>query len=132
NSLNSSFFRATPDVAAMLRYSRPIIFYFELAAIPFIIFLIVISSFFKMKVKNIKNPIKNKTKSETGNKTEIPLKNNNRKIEVTVLLVLFITVSALIFKFTYSPAEKLKIEIDYYANNENWEKVILLSGKTEK
>ena len=132
NSLNSAFFRATPDVAAMLRYSRPIIFYIELASIPVIILLVVTAEFLMEQIKKSKNTIKNKTKYDIGNKTEISLKNNSRKIGVTVLLVVFVTVSVLIFKITYSPAEKLRLEIDYYANKENWDKVILLSGKTEK
>ncbi|HPE74726.1 MAG TPA: DUF6057 family protein [Draconibacterium sp.] len=128
-SLNSSFFRATPDVAAMLRYSRPIIFYIELAAIPFIIFLIVISSFFRKKVKKTKKLVKDRAKSETA---EIPLKNDYRKYKAAGVLFVLATGSLVILKFTFSPAEKLKIEIDYYANQQNWEKVILLSSKIEK
>jgi hypothetical protein len=129
NSLNSSFFRSTPDVAAMLRYGRPIIFYIELASIPVIVFMIVISAFFEKQVKNTKNAVKSRTKSETVENAEIPLRNRNRKFIVAGLIFVLLIASGFIFKLSYSPLEKLKIEIDYYAGKQNWEKVILLSGK---
>lgn len=132
NSLNSSFFHSTPDVAAMLRYGRPMIFYVELASIPVIIILTVISAFFKKQVKKSKNAVKSRTKSETTENPEIPLRNRNRKFIVAGLIFVLITVSGFIFKLTYSPLEKLKIEIDYNASKQNWEKVISMSGKIEK
>ena len=132
NSLNSSFFRSTPDVATMLRYGRPLIFYVELASIPVILILIVISAFFKKQLKQTKIAVKSRTKSENVEKAEVSLKSNNTKFIVAGLLFVLITVSVFILKLTYSPLEKLEIEIDYYASQQNWGKVILMSGKMEK
>jgi hypothetical protein len=127
NSINSSFFRATPDVAAMLRYSRPLIFYIELASIPSIIFLVVISAILQKLMQKSKIASKSRTNVEIGKEAEIPLMNNNYKITVAGLLFVIVTFSVFLIKSNYSAKDKLKIEIDYYASQQNWDQVILKS-----
>lgn len=131
NSINSSFFRSTPDVAAMLRYSRPLIFYIELASIPVIIFLNVISAVFMEQVQKSKSSVKSRTNSEIVKKKETHEKTSNHKIVLAGLLFVIISGSVLIIKSSYSPIDKLKIEIDYNASQQNWNQVILMSGKME-
>jgi hypothetical protein len=129
SSLNNSFFRSTPDVAVMLRYSRPLLFYIGLAIIPVVIFLNGISAITlipKKKAESLKvNAVHSKHKKHGG----LKLKINNRKIGVAVQLFVLTVASGIILYMVYNPVEKAKVEIDYYAGHQNWENVLTMSGK---
>jgi hypothetical protein len=130
SSLNNSFFRSTPDVAAMIRYSRPPVFYAGLSLIPLFVFFTKISeirSETKKKVQPlIKKPDNAKIKNLPGFKFR-----DNRKIAFAVNAFLLVVISAIILNVVYKPVEKAKIEVDYYACKQNWDKVIAQSEKME-
>jgi len=107
-SLNNSYFRSTPDVAAMLRYSRPNLFYIVLAIIPSILLLgrlLTIIPFWE----------------------KLLLNNNKLKLAIAAQVFILTMVSGFIIYNSYKPLEKTKIEIDYLASQQNWEKVISMS-----
>lgn len=123
-SVNNSFFRSTPDVAAMLRYSRPIIFYVYLAVIPSILLLTQVSELISLTGKKA-------DKSKIENNIGISFTNKGWKVAIAVQLCILIAVSGFIIYEVYKPLEKTKVEIDYYAAIQNWDKVISLSEQME-
>jgi hypothetical protein len=131
SSLNNSFFRSTPDVAVMLRYSRPLLFYTGLATIPVVILLTGISTIALLPKKKDRALRKNAGKSKIKKQGVLPLKINNWKIGVAVQVFVLIVTSGIILYKVYEPVEKAKVEIDFYAGHQNWEKVITMSEKME-
>lgn len=128
SSLNSSFFRSTPDVAAMLRYGRPTLFYIALAIIPVVILLADINALTtKFSEKSISAKIKSTSKSRS--QKALKPKYSSWNIAVAIQLLLLVLVSGYVLYKESKPAEKLKVEIDYQANRQNWNKVLELSGK---
>lgn len=95
-SLNNSFFRSTPDVAAMIRYTRPPIFYVSLAAIPFVMFLSKIVAMIPVSKENLKTFKKNGDNSINKNKPEILVKKGANKIEIAIQLMVLTVVSGFI------------------------------------
>lgn len=130
-SLNSSFFRATPEVAAMLRYSRPVIFYYALAAIPTILLLVMIVDLFYSLSQNKQQRNKNSHKSIIENNHKIPGWNKTAKVAEFAQIGVSVIISTLLIYILYKPSEKTKVEIDYYATQNNWGKVIEMSEKME-
>jgi len=131
SSLNNSFFRSTPDVAVMLRYSRPMLFYIGLVAIPVVILLTGISAITRKLKKTGQTLRKNAGKSKIKKQGVLQLKINNWRTGVAVQVVVLIVVSGIILYKVYKPVEKAKVEIDYYAGHQNWEKVLTMSEKME-
>lgn len=129
-SLNNSYFRSTPDVAAMIRYTRPPIYYAGLAIIPVFIVLSKISAVISETKKKVQpmviKPDKGKIKNKPGFKFS-----GNRKIAFAVYTFLLVAVSGIIIYKVYNPEEKTKFEIDYYAYEQDWDKVISLSREIE-
>jgi hypothetical protein len=129
-SLNSSFFRSTPDVAVMLRYSKPALFYAMIAAIPAIILLAKINDFIQGKTiesQTLKrHDVKGKIKKQPGFVIR-----NKRKIALAIQVIILIAVSGVILSKFHRPAEKAKVEIDYQAYQQDWDKVITLAGEIE-
>ena len=129
-TLNNCFFRSTPDVAAMLRYSRPVIFYGGLAAIPSILLLTKISSLLPVKRTKSKNRVNKSNKPNPKN--PVVFSNNHKyRIEFAAQILVLIIVSGYIIYITYKPSEKTKVEIDYFAYQQNWDKVISMSNQIE-
>ncbi len=128
SSLNSSFFRATPDVATMLRYSRPPVFYVALAAIPAVILLV--RSFELIPVKrNDKIAVSKKKTSEIKEKTKSRLTETALLIPgIQIIILLF--VSGFVLFYEYKPEQKARIKIDYYASRQEWDKVLSEIEKT--
>ena len=128
SSLNNSFFRSTPDVAAMIRYTRPPVFYVGLSIIPVFVLLSKISAILSETKKQVqplmKKPDKAKIKNRPGFKFS-----DNRKIAFSLYAFILVGVSGIVFYKVYKPAEKLKMEIDYYAFEQDWDNVIALSEK---
>lgn len=131
SSLNSSYFRATPDVAAMLRYSRPLIFYIGLASIPTILLFVMIVDFFYSFLQNKQKRKRKPHKSMVENRLKIPDWNKTTKVAVFAQIGASLIISTLLVYILYKPSEKTKVEIDYYATQNNWGKVIELSEKIE-
>lgn len=130
-SFNNSFFRSTPDAAVMLRYSRPPLFYAGIAAIPAIILLSKIVAMFSVKKTELQVLGKNKGKIKNINQPGF-FKRNKQKIVLAVQLIVLIAASGVILFKVYKPIEKLKVEIDYFAYQQDWYKVIALSTQTQK
>jgi hypothetical protein len=127
-SLNSSFFRSTPDVAAMLRYGRPILFYITLAIIPVVVLLgnlTVLTKIYRNKTISLKN----KTSTKCGLQKVFKLKYNIWPVAIAIQLLLLIAVSGYVLYTGFKPMEKFKIEISYEASQQNWEQVIALCSK---
>lgn len=131
SSLNNSFFRSTPDVAVMLRYSRPLLFYIGLVTIPAVILLTGISAIPLVPKRKDQALRKNPGKSKIKKKGVLPLKINKWKIGVAVQVFVLTVASVIILYKVYQPVEKAKVEIDYNASHQNWEKVITMSEKME-
>jgi len=131
-SLNNSFFRATPDVATMLRYGRPLLFYISLAVIPLVLLTEKILSEFLVNIKVSKNLLNKELESNVENEEIKKLKKTNQKIFIAAQIIIFVATTAYILFYDYQPIEKTKVEIDYYACQENWDKVIKISEKLEK
>lgn len=130
SSLQSSFFRSTPEVAAILRYSRSVLFFIALAIIPFI-FLVAHLSSVNLNLNRSKKTSKRKSSvkpviQKTSNKEF-----NFRFYVIGIQFILLLTVSGFILFKNYKPAEKLKIDIDFQANRQNWNKVLELCSKTK-
>jgi hypothetical protein len=128
SSLNNSFFRSTPDVAAMIRYTRPPVFYAGLSIIPVFVLLSKISAILSETKKQVQPLVKKPDKAKIKNRPPFKL-SENRKITFAVYVFLLVAVSGIMFYKVYKPAEKLKIEIDYFASEQDWDKVILLTEK---
>ncbi|MDO8952786.1 MAG: DUF6057 family protein [Draconibacterium sp.] len=128
SSLNNSFFRSTPDVAAMIRYTRPPVFYAGLSLIPTVLFLTKISAIISQNKKNVR-PLMKKTGKAKIKKSSGFKFGDYRKIAFAVCAFLLVTVSGLILYKVYIPGEKAKIRIDYLASNQEWDDVITMVGK---
>lgn len=121
SSLYASYFRSTPDVAIMLRYSKPPMFYVGIGLIPF--FMLLFKIFSVITFQNgisIDQPEKLKTGWYKKNKV---------KLDFAFSVILIIGVSVLMFTKFYKPQEKLKVEIDLNAYQKDWDKVLELSEK---
>ena len=129
-SLSDSFFRSTPDVAIMIRYSKPFLFYIGLASIPAIILLVKLFSIVPITKKQgqVLKISKGKSKIKKRGRTLLII---NPRIFVGIQIIILIVASGLILFWTYQPIEKKKVEIDYYAYQQEWGKVISMSEKLE-
>ncbi len=131
SSLNNAYFRSTPEVAAMLRYDRPFIFYIGLASIPAILFL---AKLFAV-LPNIKRQTQTIQKQTDKSKTQKPKilisKKGNLNVAIAIQIFLLIAFSGTILYMVYKPFEKTKVEIDFYANQQDWTKVITLCDKMD-
>lgn len=130
-SLNSSFFRSTPDVAVMLRYGRPNIFYAGLATIPSILLLAKLTGLFQFKNNSSPETLREGIKSKNQKQEILTVNKINRYIITGLQLTLLFAISGFLLYRAYKPLEKRKIEIDYYAYTGNWEEVIAMSKKVE-
>ena len=131
-SLNNSFFRATPDVATMLRYSRPFLFYAGLAIIPVVLFSEKIWAIFPLSLSKSKDLRKMSLESEIEIEDQKTNKHGFKKIAIAIQIIILVAASVYILFHEYQPIEKTKVEIDYYASQEDWDKVIVMSEKLEK
>ncbi len=120
-TLEHAFLRSVPDVAPMLRYSKPILFLVTLGIMPLIIAVNLIAEIFK-------NTIKKKTKKNTSP----PVKTTNKNLLPLLLQTAGILVFAFIsFYYSYKPQEKLKAEIRHSALLEKWDDVLLKYPQVE-
>lgn len=114
-TLEHAFLRSVPDVAPMLRYSKPTLFLVTLGIIPLIITVNLIAEFFR-----------NSAKKKTTKKITPPVKTTIKKLLPLVLQtagILFFAVIA--FYYAHIPQDKLKAEIGLSASQEKWDDVLL-------
>lgn len=130
-SLNNAYFRAMPDVAAMLRYEKQPLFYAGLAIIPVVILIAKILLIISESKKG--NPSSGKKVDKSGNPILLVSALNYKWsfILVPQVFLLLITTGIIIYN-AYNRVERKKIEIDFHAYNKNWEKVISLSKEVDK
>jgi hypothetical protein len=131
SSLNNSFLRSAPDVAAMLRYSMPFLFYVGLAMIPAMLLFVKIFAVFSFTKKKTKIPEKNTGKSKTKIQQGLPSKFSKLNVAIAVQIFLLMAFSGTILYMVYKPLEKAKVEVDFYSNQQDWEKVIALCEKMD-
>ncbi len=120
-NLEHAFLRSVPDVAPMLRYSKPTLFLVTLGIIPLIIAVNLIAEIFRSSEKK-------KTKKNTSP----PAKSTIKKL----LPILFQTAGILVFAFvsfyySHKPQEKLKAEIKLSASQGKWDDVLLKYPQVE-
>lgn len=121
SSIFASYFKSTPDVAVMLRYSKPVLFYIGLGLIPGIILLFTITEL-----------ISGRNKQDESQHVAIKARWYNKEIfKLALSYLIIIGVAVFAVYQSYKPQEKLKAEIDYYAYHEGWRKVLELSEKIE-
>lgn len=129
-SLNNAYFRSLPDVAAMLRYEKTTLFYAVLAAIPAIILVVKIPALIPTSKKENRVSHKKPENSEKSRWGVSGIKGKPRLLMAAGVFILLIFSVYLIYS-VYNPQQRKKIEIDYYAYNLNWEKVISLANEIE-
>ncbi len=122
-SLKMSYFRAYPEVAVMLRYSKPILFYVFLGYIPFCVLISALTHRInKSRNEQEKNESENKIKWTKG----------FSKIYSAFLWIAFAIMTSAILFLSYNFSDKIRNEIDYKAYLGEWDEVIELSKKLKK
>lgn len=129
-SLNNAYFRSTPDVAAMLRYERQPVFFAILAFIPLYFLVARVLLLSPKKKSGIKSTETNSIKGKNKQLSFLGFF-DNRKIGTVVQVFIFLLVSGFILYYLCNPSEKKKLEIDFSASSQNWEKVISLTGEID-
>lgn len=120
-NLEHAFLRSVPDVAPMLRYSKPTLFLVTLAIIPLIIAVNLITESFR-----------NASKKKPTKKISIPVKTTFKKILPLLLQTSgFLVFAVITFYYAHKPQEKLKAEIRFSAFQEKWDDVLLKYPKVE-
>jgi hypothetical protein len=125
--LKQAYFRSTPDVAAMLRYSRPLLFQVTLVGIPVIFLMSRISTmnFQKIKIKKpVGKPLANKGKQNTT--VSVSRRFDIKKSGLPIGIAAIIAASGFVLYESYNKKERSKAEIEYLAYHGDWQKVIQL------
>jgi hypothetical protein len=130
-SLKNSFFRSTPDVAVMVRYSRPLLFYAGLFSIPAILLLIKIADKFSMPAKKSPTAGNKEIKAKIKKQNKKPYSNIIQKLGLVSQVLVLSIISGLLIFHEYKPIEKKKIEIDFHASQQDWDKVVIMSKELE-
>ena len=125
-SLKYSYLKSVPDVAVMLRYSKPLLFQIVLAIIPAILLLAKITDSVSLQLKKTGN--NEMEKNSLMKKSSFFLRFRRYKfITAGIQIILALLVSGYILKNEFNRIGKIKVEIDYAAYQQDWEKVIALS-----
>ncbi len=120
-TLEQAFLRSVPDVAPMLRYSKPTLFLVTLGIIPFIIIVNLIAEFFR-----------NTAKKNMSSKTSPAINSTLKRILPLIIQTTGVLVfGILIFYNAYKPQVKLKAEIKLSAVQEKWDDVLLKIQEVE-
>ena len=127
-SLKMSYFRAYPEVAVMLRYNRPILFYVILGMIPLVFFCsaVIYRPFHKSKPGS---PLKD---SDINNTSRILGLTGSPYLGTIIGVVVLLGLSSFILYKSINPQEKVKNEIEYKAHLGEWEEVISLGNNMKE
>ncbi|MBN2636545.1 MAG: hypothetical protein JXR61_09765 [Prolixibacteraceae bacterium] len=126
-SLKMSYFRAYPEVAVMLRYNTPPLFYIGLGIIPF---MFTISAIFYRTSKKEKTTITKKTVNQRIVKKpflRIPIQST----KIIAVIIVWLLCSTIILITAFNPSNKLQKQINYLAFNEKWDEVLEMSKKVK-
>ncbi len=129
-SLYGSYIRSTPDLAVMLRYTKTPLFYATLAAIPVFILFYKLSG---VKLFLNREKLDKNKKGQIQNQTVSFISSVKKQfLAISFILISLASISFFVLNSSFRPDEKIKLQIDYYAYNQDWDKVIELSGKVKE
>ena len=127
-SLKMSYLRSCPEVAVMLRYSKPLLFNVGLALIPFVLILNEISKF--LSTQKIDSTINKKSHPNDLTVINDDHRFNNKHFYIG--FAIWIPLAVIIMYASFNPIAKKRNEIEYLAHLEKWHDIIKLRSNVNE